>query len=138
MAPGDSAGVASKVPVPAVFRTVPGEYENTVAGIGGLPAVNAVNADIWTDEVHPKVAVGRVSVTVTGPKVFVNVEGKLTLLPRSNVGGAEIESEAGGVLDVTVSVNAVDPEPYADTLVNSCDAVIIIKVNIFCLRGSFM
>ena len=138
MVPGDSALVAVKVPTPAVFRTDPGAYENTVAGIGGLPRVEAVNADIWTCETHPKFNVERASVTVTGPKVCVNVEGKVTLLPRSNVSGAEIESEPGGVLDVTVSVNAVDPEPYADTVVNICDVVIIIRVNIFCLRGSFM
>jgi len=139
MPPGDGASVGVKRPVPAILKTDPGVYENTVAGIGKLPAVKAVNADIWTCEVHPKVAVGRASVTVTGvAKVVVNVEGKWTLLPRSNVAGAEIESEPGGVLDVTVSVNAVDSEPYADTLVNSCDVVIIIRVNIFWLRGSFM
>jgi len=84
------------------------------------------------------VLVPRVSDTATSDgKVVVNVEGKLTLLPRFRLEGAEIESAAGGTLLVTVRVNCV-VAACAEVVAINCDAATSDKANTLYFMGSFM
>jgi hypothetical protein len=71
-----------------------------------------VNGLIKTCEVQPA-AVPRESVTSTAlVKGIVNVEGKLTLLPRLRLDGADIDRPGvGAILDVTVIVKVVVADP---------------------------
>jgi hypothetical protein len=114
-----------------VFVTVPTAYENTEAGISGLPAVD--NGLTKTCDIHP-VLVPRVSVTATAdPKWVVNVAGKVTLLPRFRFVGAEIESR----LLVTVRVKVV-VAAYAEIVPINGDAMMSDRANTLYFKGSFM
>ena len=132
--PGVGAAVKVNVPAPE-WVAAPASYENTDEGIAGPDA--GVNSLIKTCEVQPKAAT-RVSVTATGEaNVVVNVEGKLTFVPRLSEAGAEIVSAAGGTLLVTVSVNCVDAA-CAEIIPIEGDEIIIMRANIRCLGESFM